>query len=111
MKKIIYQSDADLLQSTIVATKEQIFGIEENEENFKLYHLDYFDKPSLSFINENDLKSLNDSCDTNYQFNEILNEQDRINFVSDLYWYYGGLNFDSSPLILTEKELVEFFNS
>ena len=69
----------------------------EETDEFYVYGVKLFNKPSDSWINEDDLECLNSCSDTSCKFNEELSEHKQYQFTSDLCWYYGAINFDSTP--------------
>jgi len=71
---------------------------DDNSEQYFIYGVELFNKPSDSWISESDLKDINSSCDASYIFDQELSEYDQYLFTSDLCWYYGANNFDSYPI-------------
>jgi len=106
MKNLIYTSDVSIEDhSNFVVFKNSDGDIEaihierdDNTETFLIYNVELFNKPSDSWINKDDLKSMNESCDTNYEFDTELNDFDKYLFSSDLCWYFGANNLDNYSL-------------
>ena len=78
---------------------ESIF-IERDEDSnmIRVYGVELFTRVSDSWIDEDGLKSINESCDSNYEFDKEMDRDESIQFTSDLCWYYGAINFDSYPI-------------
>ena len=104
-RKIYYSDDVNILDhaTNVVFLQDGVkhaINIErdENIEQYCVYITELYNKPSDSWINEDDLIYINDSCDSSYDFNAELSEYEQYLFTSDLCWYYGANNFDSCPL-------------
>jgi hypothetical protein len=107
---VIYSTDASLEQSTLICYSKDDEIIVLGIDDANIYKLELFESPSDSFINESDLIKLNNSCDTQYEFNEKFDSIERkCDFVNNMFWYYGGINFDSMPERI-ENNLVERLN-
>jgi hypothetical protein len=95
---VIYSTDASLEQSTLICYIKDDEIIVLGIDDAYIYKLEIFDSPSDSFINESDLIRLNDSCDMQYVFDEKFDSiEKKCKFMCDMFWYFGGVNFDSSP--------------
>ena len=113
MKKVIYSTDVNTMEHAnyFVDSEKNVFYIEryEDEDKVIIYSLELFSKPSDSFINDNDINSLNSYSDSNYEYTKTLIEDEQYLFTFDLCSYYGGLNFDSNPLELSYEEFEQWF--
>lgn len=105
MKTIYYSDDVNILDHARMVVyladgvKNAIFiERDDNSEQYFVYCVELFTRPSDSWINESDLKAINTSCDANYIFDQELTEHEQYLFTSDLCWYYGAVNFDSDPI-------------
>ena len=101
---VIYSSDVSIEDhANMVVFKndndiQAIFIERYNDtDEIKVYYLELYDKPSDSWINKDDIKGINNSCDTDYSFEEELKDNRQYLFTQDLCWYYGANNFDSFP--------------
>jgi len=111
---VIYSSDVNIEEhATMVVFKNdndiQAIFIERyaDTNEIKVYGVELYNKPSDSWINEDDIKSINNSCDTDYSFKEELKDIKQYLFTQDLCWYYGANNFDSFPDKYKSQEAFE----
>jgi hypothetical protein len=103
-QEIFYSDDVNLEDHTSFIVYQHQDGYKvalsilrlETEQHL-IYSIELFNKVSDSWINEDDLKSLNSYADTNYQFDTVLTDIQQYQFSSDLVSYYGAENFDSTP--------------
>jgi len=103
--EVIYSTDVSIEDhATMVVFKNgdgdiQAIFIERSDdtEEIFVYSVELYDTPSDSWISEDDIKSVNDTCDTDYTFEEELKDIRKYRFTENLCSYYGANNFDSSP--------------
>lgn len=98
MKKVVYSTDTDLLQSNLIVFDDDTCLWNDTDAGDGIVRVYKFDllKTVDSWVN---LKSINSSCGTQY-LNE-LKKDDFINFTNDVCWYYGPINLDGSPEEMT----------
>lgn len=108
MNTIIFSTDVDLLQSSLIAFKNETCLYVNYDCDINKYLVYCFDliKEVDSWI---DLDGLNDSCDANYT--NQLNESDYFHFTQDVCWYHGADNFDCNPTLYTEKKFLKLIES
>ncbi len=117
--KIYYSSDVSIEDHANLVVFENSEGekeaihIERDEDSEKIYvyYVELFNKPADSWINEEDLKSINNSCDKNYVFDQELTRWDQYFFTSDLIWYYGADNFGSPNIYTSQDSFEEWLTS
>ena len=118
MTKIHYSSDVNIEDHANLV----VFDNEDGEkcaiyidrlpdETIMVSTVELFDKPADAWVNEYDLIVINESCDTNYKFDKPLNEYEQYLFTSDLCWYYGAVNFDSNPMILSQDAFESYLET
>lgn len=119
-ERVIYSSDVSIEDHASVVVFRNFDGLLETifierlepTEQVLIYNLELFNKPSDSWVDAEDLKSLNSSCDSDYTIDEVLTEDRQIRFTEDLCWYYGAVNFDSYPNeFLSYGSFVEWLES
>ena len=107
MNKIIFSTDVDYLQSTLILFQNNTclyIDFDYDNENYIVYCFDLLTEVE-SWV---DLSAINSYSDTNYT--NDLNESDFIYFTNDVCSYYGAINFDNYPSTYNENELLELIN-
>ena len=107
--KIVFSSDADLLQSSLIVFDDnRCLWIDKDEDSDKVivYSFDLLNKTDLnnSWFNLSDIDS---SCDSDYS-NGVT---DFIALTNDVCWYYGAINFDGTPDVMKFKKFEKFISN
>lgn len=82
---------------------------DEDSEKIRVYYVELFNKPSDSWLNFEDLESVNSYTGMNYEMNTDLVGNDKFLFSQDLCSYYGAVNFDGNPLEFEDQNSFELW--
>ena len=109
-RKVIYSTDADLLQSSFIAFNDNsalAISIDEESDTVYVHSFDLLEKSDLldSWFK---LDHINSSCGTDYKADD---EIDFIQLTQDVCWFYGADNFDSMPDEMTIEEFENFIST
>lgn len=104
MRKVIYSTDVDLLQSSlIVFDDDSCIFIENTLDDFvNIYSFDL-----VGEIDEwMDVDGINSSCDSSYDATTYCDAKIdvKIAFTNDLCWYHGANNLDGTPDTYTQAD-------
>jgi len=104
MRKVIYSTDVDLLQSSLIVFDDNscIF-IEGSEYDFvNVYSFDVVEE----ICKWMDVDGMNSSCDSSYDATTYCDAKIdvKIAFTNDLCWYHGANNLDATPDTYTQED-------
>jgi len=80
-----------------------------DSETVKVYFVELFKSPSDSWLNNEDLESVNSYTGMNYNMNSDLVGNDKFLFSQDLCSYYGAINFDGNPIEFQDQNSFELW--
>lgn len=103
--RIYFSDDVSILEHATFIVFRNFDGLKEaiyieryeDTEQVFIYEMELFNRPSDSFLTEDDLDGLNSFADTKYTFDGELNETEMYLFVLNMCHYYGAINFDQYP--------------